>query len=287
MHKDTAIFNIPAGHTCLFAKLCRSNANRETGKITDGPHTEFRCYATLPENLFKNVRESRWRNFELLKQAKTVIGMANLIESSIIGKENIKLVRMHSSGDFFSQSYFDAWLLFAQQHSELTVYGYTKALPFWIKRLNSIPANMKLVASRGGTHDVLIDALGLRSVKVVFSEEEAKKLGLELDHDDCLCWKGTGDFGILLHSTQPAGSEAGRAWYKISKQGPGGYKSDYFHHYEKSGKGKKKKTIAVPVVTVKPVGKRLVNPNPRAGKITITTKALAKVLSHKWIKVYA
>ena len=285
LNRDTAIISLPAGHTCKFADLCRSNANRETGKITDGPHCQFRCYATLPENLFANVRNSRWRNFELLRKAKTVIGMANLIESSLVGKKNIKLVRMHASGDFWSQEYFDAWLLFAQQHSEWTFYGYTKALPYWIKRLNSIPTNMKLVASRGGTHDVLIDALGLRSVKVVFSEEEAEKLGLELDHDDCLCWKGDKDFAILLHSTQPKGSDAGKAWYKISKHGQGGYKADYFHHYEKSGKGKK--AITVPAVTIKPASKQLVNPNPRAGKITITTNGLTKVLGNKWIKVYA
>ena len=283
LSKDTAIFSLPAGHTCNFAKLCRSNANRETGKITDGPHTQFRCYATGPENLFPNVRRSRWNNLELLKQAKTTIGMANLIEQSLINKRNVKLVRYHQSGDFFNQIYFDAWLLFAQQHPELILYGYTKALPYWIKRMHAIPANMKLVASRGGTHDNLIEMFGLRSVRVVFSEQEAEKLGLELDHDDCHVWKYDKDFAILLHGTQPLNSEAGKAWYQISKHGKGGYKSDFFGHYKKSGNGKKageqKETVTVPAVTIKPASKQLVNPNPRAGKVTITTKALARVLA--------
>ena len=253
--KDTAVFSIPAGSTCPFAKDCRSHADRTTGKITDGPHTQFRCYATTAECLFPTVRESRWENFEMLKQAKTTIGMANLIESALLGKKNIKLVRIHASGDFFSQAYFDAWLLFAQQHSELTIYGYTKALPYWAKRLASIPPNMKLVASRGGTHDDLIDTLGLRSARVVLSEREARrKWKLELDHDDCLCWKGDKDFAILIHGTQPKNSKAGKAWYKIFKHGKGGYKADYFGSTRKAKdkfyRDRRKAEMLIPVVSV-------------------------------------
>ena len=231
---DTVILSLPAGHTCLFAKDCRSCADKVTGKIKDGPQCKFRCYATGAECLFTSVRKSRWNNFELLKKAKTVIGMANLIEQSLINRKNIKLVRIHQSGDFFNQNYFDAWLLMAEQHKEWTFYGYTKALPYWAKRINVIPSNMKLVASIGSIHDSLIKILDLRSVKVVFSEQEAKDLNLELDHDDCLCWKGDKDFAILLHNTQPMGTPAAQAWQKIKTTGPGGYKTNYFHTKEKN-----------------------------------------------------
>jgi hypothetical protein len=174
--------------------------------------------------------------------------MAKLIEDGVTNRRKIKLVRFHQSGDFFNQAYFDAWLLVAQQHPELIFYGYTKALPFWAKRLHAVPANMKLVASRGGTHDSLISMFGLRSAKVVFSEKEAIDLGLEIDHDDSLVWQGNKDFAILLHGTQPAGSEAGKAWYKIKTTGPGGYKSEYFHSYKKS-----KGTKTIPMVTITPL----------------------------------
>jgi hypothetical protein len=194
------------------------------------------------------IRKSRWDNFELIKSAGTAIRMAKLIEDGVINRKKIKLVRFHQSGDFFSQAYFDAWLMVAQQHPDLIFYGYTKALPFWVKRLHAIPANMKLVASRGGTHDNLIDMFGLRSVRVVLSEREARrKWKLQIDHDDTNCWKGTGDFAVLIHGTQPKGSKAGKAWYKISKHGRGGYKSNYFGSYNKSTKGK-----VIPVVTIKP-----------------------------------
>jgi len=261
---ETFIFSLPAGWTCSSAKLCQSRADKETGKIKDGPETQFRCFATAPEMLFKNVRESRWQNFELLKQAKTAIRMAGLIESVLMTKKNIKLVRINGSGDFFNQAYFDAWLMVAQQHPEWIFYGYTKQLPQWIKRLGSIPSNMKLVASQGGIHDNLIGMFGIRSSKVVFSEDEAKQLGLEIDHDDSLLWKGDKDFALLLHGNQPAGSMAGKAWYQIHKHGKGGYKAGYFEHYAKQGKSKVKKVnekhLHVPVVSFKssdlPKGKR-------------------------------
>lgn len=234
--KTTVMLSLPAGHTCKFASLCRSHADRATGKITDGKHCQFRCYAVNAENLFPLVRECRWRNWKLLKEAKTVIGMANLLELSLIGKRDIELVRFGQSGDFYNQTYFDAWLLVASQHPKWTFYGYTKALPYWAKRINTIPANMKLVASRGGTHDYLIEPLGLRSAQVVFTEQEAADLGLEIDHDDSHCWNYNKNFGILIHGTQPKNSLAGKAWYQIKKFGNGGYYADYFHHDAKKAK---------------------------------------------------
>ena len=241
LERDTVVFSLPAGHACPFAHQCRSAAERVTGKIQDGSHTQFRCYAANTEALFRNVRESRWQNFEAIKAAGSTLQMAALIDRCIPRRKGkTKLVRYHQSGDFFNQAYFDAWLLVARNNPDLTFYGYTKALPFWVKRLNEIPANMKLVASRGGSADNLISMFGLRSAKVVFSEAEAAKLNLPIDHDDTHVWKYDGDFAILLHGTQPAGSEAGKAWYKLHKAG-GGYKAGYFDHYKKHGKTKSAK----------------------------------------------
>lgn len=257
--KSTAILSLPAGHSCPFAKDCRSCACRNTGKIQDGPHTQFRCYAANTEALFGNVRKSRWENFEAIKAAGNVLEMAALIHRSIPrrnGKTN--LVRFHQSGDFFSQAYFDAWLLVARHNPDLTFYGYTKALPFWVKRLSEIPANFKLVASRGGTHDALIQIFGLRSVRVVLSEREARrKWKLQIDHDDSHVWNYDKDFAVVIHGTQPEGSKAGKAWYKIFKKGKGGYKARYFAHYTKKGWKSKKvngKHVHVPVVSIKPKG---------------------------------
>lgn len=226
LKRDTAILSLPAGHTCPAALLCKSKADRLTGQITDGPKCQFRCYATAAESMFKNIRESRWRNFELLK-SRSLGEMVDLIELSIPQK-GIKLVRIHQSGDFFSQTYFDAWVQVSVNNAGLIHYGYTKALPFWIKRKDIIPANLKLVASMGGLHDALIVPNNLRYARVVFSEKEAEDLRLEIDHDDTHAWKHEGNFAILIHGCQPKGSLAGVAWQILKRRGQGGYKADYF-----------------------------------------------------------
>ena len=57
---------------------------------------------------------------------------------------------------------------------------------------------------------------------VVFSEEEAEQKGLEIDHDDAHAL-GKKSFALLLHGTQPKGSEASKALQVLRKAGKGGY----------------------------------------------------------------
>lgn len=89
---------------------------------------------------------------------------------------------------------------------------------------------MHIVASYGGKFDSLIERHNLRYCKVVNSVEAAGDL--PLDDDDTHAYTYTGNFALLLHGTQPAGSQAAKDWHKI-KSSVGGYKSDYFAHYEK------------------------------------------------------
>ena len=225
----TAIFSLPAGHTCPAALLCQSMADKVTGKIKDGARTVFRCYAASGENLFTNVRKSRWANFEAL-QGKSVDEMVSLINASL-PKRNTKLCRIHSSGDFFSQAYFDAWVKVARLNPEIIFYGYTKMVPFLVKRKFELPSNFRFVASYGGKFDSLIAAHGLRSAKVISDESLAN--GLPIDHDDSHVWKYDGDFALVIHGTQPAGSELAKIVKARKDAGKGGYKADYFQHYKK------------------------------------------------------
>jgi hypothetical protein len=232
LEKTTATFSLPAGHTCPAANLCKSMVNRITGKITDGPNIQFRCFAAAAENMFPNVRNGRWNNYDKLAACRTVASMADLIQRSIPRKS--KMVRIHASGDFFSQDYFDAWLTVARAMPDLIFYAYTKMLPLWIRRKNVMPSNFRLVASKGVKYDNLIVPNKMRCAHVVFSEADAKAAGLPIDHDDSHCWNYDGDFALLLHGTQPAGSLAGKQVYSMRKNGVNnGYKAGYFDHYKK------------------------------------------------------
>ena len=225
--KGIHTFSLPAGFSCPGASLCLSRANRETGKITDGANTQFRCYAASAESLFKTTRKSRWNNFEQLKACKSKQEMVDLITMSLPSKA--KIVRIGASGDFYSQTYFDAWLQVADSRKDILFYAYTKSIPFYLARKDSIPFNFKVTVSRGGKFDHLITD-DLKSVTVVFSKKEATSKGLKLDKTDKLAYTGDKSFALLLHNTQPANTPAAKAW-QVIKANEGGYKADYFAGY--------------------------------------------------------
>lgn len=216
-----AIFNLPAGHTCPFAKKCLSFANRETGKLTDGPDIDFRCYAAGEEARYPNVRLARWNNYDLLLNAGSMESMALLIQESL--PKFISFIRIHSSGDFFSERYFIAWLNVAINNPNITFYAYTKALHFITKYKKLIPFNLKFTASKGGTHDHLISKHNLIYAHVVFSTQEALELNLDIDHNDSHAIACNKSFALLLHSQQPQGSLASKALSILRKNGLGGY----------------------------------------------------------------
>lgn len=234
LSRSIATFSLPAGHSCPFAKACKSQSDQFTGKIIDGKHCQFRCFAATGEARATSVRKQRWGNFNLLREAKREARMGSIIQRSL--PHGMDKVRVHVSGDYFNEWYFVSWLNVALNNPLVTFYGYTKALPFLVKYKKDLPPNFRFTASRGGTHDHLIDEHGLRSAEVVFSVAEAKDKGLEIDHDDSHAIAPDGkSFALLIHGTQPAGSKAGIAWEKLKRQGIGGYggESDYRRYQSK------------------------------------------------------
>lgn len=216
--KNIFTFSLPSGFACPHALDCLSKAHKETGKITDGKATQFRCFSASQEALYPTVRKQRWHNFDILK-GLTVDQMESLIFLSIPSKAN--MVRIHVGGDFFSQAYFDAWMNVARDSPDIIFYAYTKSLPYWVSRIHEIPKNFILTASRGGRKDEMIKIYKLREAVVVFSVEEAESLGLEIDHDDSHAFTHGPSFALLIHGTQPKGSKAAAA--KRALNGLGSY----------------------------------------------------------------
>src|SRR5689334_14368612 len=87
-----ATFSLPAGHTCPFAKECFSKADKVTGKIIDGAHCKFRCFAASQECVYPSVRSSRWKNFDRLK-GLNVAQMVDVIQDSL--PKGFAYVRVH------------------------------------------------------------------------------------------------------------------------------------------------------------------------------------------------
>lgn len=144
-------WDLPTGSSCPFAKECKVTVDRETGKfdIHDG---EYRCYAAAAER-FPAVRQHRWENFEFIRAGGTPQLPADC-----------KAVRIHSSGDFFNQEYFDLWCWIAKQNPTVEFWAFTKSIQYVVNRLNVIPDNLTITASFGGHQDHLIMKHNLKPV---------------------------------------------------------------------------------------------------------------------------
>ena len=231
---NVVTFSLPAGWSCPFATECLAKvAVDENGKrsVVDGKEMKFRCFAASQEAQYTNTYKARQYNFDMLRKLKTVDEIADLIENSLpkIGKRAKpykgykQIVRVHVSGDFYNQKYFDAWNEVAKRNPDRLFYAYTKSVKYWVARLGDIADNFSLTASEGGRNDAMIIAFDLKCASVVYSEQAAADKGLEIDHDDKLAMFGKESFALLLHGTQPKDSDASEALKELKRQGKGGY----------------------------------------------------------------
>ena len=89
-------------------------------------------------------------------------------------------------------------------------YTYTTSIPLWVNRLNEIPNNLILTASRDDVSEIgkslvkLIDQYDLKQRIIVDTPEEAAKLKIPIDvNDDLALNPDVKKFALLLHGTQP------------------------------------------------------------------------------------
>jgi len=224
-------FDLLSGYSCPFAEKCLSKAveymdvtddgvatsAKMRRKIKDGPKTEFRCFSASQEVQYTNVYNLRKQNYEHLKNLPHGM-MGDEIESAL--PKNAGIVRIHVAGDFFNTVYFQTWMGIARSYPTVLFYAYTKSLQWWVNNLNSIPDNLILTASRGGRLDDMIEEHNLRESVVVYSEQEAEKMNLAIDHDDSHAARPSmknNDFALLIHGTQPKGTEAANALQILKK----------------------------------------------------------------------
>ena len=194
-----------SGHSCPFAEKCLSKAVVQSDgrrKIKDGLKTEFRCFSASQEVQYNNVFNSRKHNFDLLRQSnnKDLLLMDSL-------PKNAGIVRIHVAGDFFSADYMQAWYNVAMSNPTVLFYAYTKSLTYWNNVVNEMP---------------ILNNFVLTSTTVVYSEAEAEKLGLAIDHDDSHAARPSlrnQDFALLIHGTQPKGSDAATALRALKGKG--------------------------------------------------------------------
>lgn len=110
------------------------------------------CFAKKNET-FKTVRESRLRNSEASKKEEFTIDVIKLIEDYLKKKkcqDKLLIVRIHTSGDFYSQEYLDKWIQISnhfKKHKNIQFQSYTKSVRF-LKNKNLKDINIHFVYSQ-------------------------------------------------------------------------------------------------------------------------------------------
>ena len=237
---------LPAGWSCPGADECLAFADPVTGKIWDSPELKFRCFEASAER-YENVRQQNWHNFNLLRRltgANAEYSIAGLILDSLkeatkkFKSDDVVIVRIHVGGDFYSTKYLEGWSIALratdlpqnQPMPRVIGYAYTKSLQHVAKLRHTLPENFVLTASEGGKYDFALESKwdteggspalkGLKTAKVVYSPEQAQSEGLEIDHDDSHAVFGKESFGLLIHGTQPKGSQSAKALSSLKARG--------------------------------------------------------------------
>ena len=122
--KDIHAFDLPAVVSCPNSNDCFND-----------------CYANKGTYIWKSAKNSNTYNFAIaLNDLKYL--QKELIKE--IEKKNIKNIRIHSSGDFFSKEYFLMWCNIAKRFKNIKIFTYSKAPQ--IEGLK-VPKNLNIIDS--------------------------------------------------------------------------------------------------------------------------------------------
>lgn len=126
------------------------------------------------------------------------IALARLIVADLSRFRKLRSVRVHSSGDFFSRDYLDAWYLAARALPGIRFYAYTKAFRY-VDAYRGRPRNFGIVQSAGGRDDSSIDARLPHSV--IFPTNAARIAAGYVDGtvDDGAAMRGDHRIGLVYH----------------------------------------------------------------------------------------
>jgi hypothetical protein len=151
---NTATFGLQAIKTCPGKGECQKE-----------------CFATVGNYNFpvvKNKQEERLKASKKKNFVKTI--------SEEIVELNVGAVRIHDSGDYYSDKYLQKWIEIAEQNPKVIFYSYTKSVHFFKKDYNtwkvSLPSNFVTTFSYGGKYDHLINPTKDKHALVFLSLEE-------------------------------------------------------------------------------------------------------------------
>ena len=179
-------FGIPAdmsfdgGNTCPGANACRGV-----------------CYAKQGRYIMAGVKNARLHNFNASRSDTFVIDATQDL-NRLVKRYNV--VRLHDSGDFYSQEYLDSWKLIADTFPEVIFYAYTKSLHLDIE--SDKPSNLRIVQSLGGKYDDKLN-LSLPHSRIFSTDADRINAGyIDGNVSDIPAIEGEINIGLVYHGVR-------------------------------------------------------------------------------------
>lgn len=154
------------------------------------------CYARQGMYIMPNVKASR--EYNLLVARRSLVEFEAKAIQDLHGI-TARYIRVHDSGDFFSQGYLDSWGRIAAAFPGKVFYAYTKSLHLDFSKL---PSNFRVTQSQGGKLDSKIDQSKPHS-RIFASHSARKAAGYSNGSEtDTLAIRGTVKIGLVYHGTK-------------------------------------------------------------------------------------
>jgi hypothetical protein len=164
------------------------------------------CFARAGWYATGRVQRPREHNLAAIRA-----GLTSFLRDATTDLDRIRasVVRVHDSGDFFSQAYFDAWCALARRFPAKTFYAYTKSLhlELWAGK----PENFVVIQSEGGRWDARLRS-DRPQARVFESEEECRRAGYALTKEsDANAIAGVLRIGLVYHGALKLSAPQARA----------------------------------------------------------------------------
>lgn len=172
-------FDIPQASTCRGAGACLGF-----------------CYASLGNYKYKIKVRNMMNNFYTSLDTEIFIDKTKKAFEKL--PRFMKIMRIHSAGDFYDQRYLDAWVRIIKETPDMHFYAYTKSLDLdWTEALKL--RNFCRIQSIGGVFDHLIDT-NLAHSRIFSDRESLLAAGyLDASESDLPAASGGIKIGLVVH----------------------------------------------------------------------------------------
>lgn len=176
------------------------------------------CYATTGTYKFKasvNAYENRLKLTQHEYFAQVMMSQIDKVVKK--HKDGIILIRVHDSGDFYSEGYQALWYTIASQYEnnpKVQFYAYTKMVSQSETLIDVKPSNFRIIYSYGGKEDSQIDTSKHYHSRVFEDLNTLFTAGyIDGTHDDTIAALGTEvKIGLVYHGVK---NYSNTAWKNV------------------------------------------------------------------------